>query len=255
MPENNNIVFVDNAIPLADADIVTAASRLGVEPALIAAVAEVESAGSGFLPDKRPKILFERHVFARRTDHRFSATHPDISGMSSGGYGAAGAHQYERLGEALALDRPAALESASWGRFQVMGFNAAACGYPDVERFVAAMCESEAEHLHAFIGYCQANDLVRHLATHDWRKFTAGYNGTGNVDAYAPKLETAYRRHAAAMSGSSPPQTSGMPNAISPIEKIKAIQLVLGTDQDGAFGRRSRAALNALLQAAGQPGI
>jgi lysozyme len=46
-----------------------------------------------------------------------------------------------------------------------------------------------------------------------------------------------------------------MPNAISPIEKIKAIQLVLGVEQDGDLGRKSRAALNAILRAAGQPGV
>lgn len=46
-----------------------------------------------------------------------------------------------------------------------------------------------------------------------------------------------------------------MPNVVSPFDKIKAIQLVLGVEQDGAFGRRSRTALTALLQAAGQPGI
>jgi lysozyme len=51
------------------------------------------------------------------------------------------------------------------------------------------------------------------------------------------------------------PDTDSMPNAVSPLEKIKAIQLVLGVDQDGAFGRRSRARLNDVLRAAGQPGI
>lgn len=51
------------------------------------------------------------------------------------------------------------------------------------------------------------------------------------------------------------PQVGTMPNAISPFDKIKAIQLVLGVKQDGAFGRISRAHLNELLRAAGQPGV
>jgi hypothetical protein len=248
MPE---LQFAGSAIPLSGDDIAAAAASLGVEPAVIAAVAEVESAGGGFLPDKRPKILYEAHVFGRLTGHRYDVTHPDISAPAwdRSLYGTPGAHQYDRLHKAIGLDRPAALQSASWGRFQILGQNYSVVGFPDVEHFVVAMCESEAEHLKAFIAYCQRNNLIRHLATHDWRAFTAGYNGKGQVDHYSGLLETAYRRHAAASSGSSPPIGT------APFDRIKRIQSELGVEADGAFGRRSRAALNALLQAAGQPGL
>lgn len=46
-----------------------------------------------------------------------------------------------------------------------------------------------------------------------------------------------------------------MPTALSPDQKIKAIQLVLGVKQDGQFGPISRGAFSKVLQAAGQPGI
>lgn len=248
MPE-----FVGAALLLSDADIEAAAAELGIEAAVIFAVDEVESRGKGFLPDKRPTILFERHVFSRRTGHRYDIGHPDISNPTPGVYGAPGAHQYARLAEAIRLDRKAALQSASWGRFQIMGFNAELCGWPDVEAFIASMCESEADHLKAFIGYCQANDLVRFLATHDWRSFAAGYNGKGNVDDYSQKLAVAYRRHAAALGGRSAPV--GVLGAISPRDTIKRIQEALGVVSDGAFGPRSRAALSAVLRAAGQPEV
>ncbi|NJM92326.1 MAG: N-acetylmuramidase family protein [Rhodospirillaceae bacterium] len=75
------------------------------------------------MPNRRPKILFERHIFHQRTNGKFDATHPDISHPKWGEYGKASA-QYDRLGRAMALDRQAALESASWGLPQVMGFNA-----------------------------------------------------------------------------------------------------------------------------------
>lgn len=242
--------FAGPALSLTDADIAAAAHELGIEPAVVHAVDEVESRGRGFLDDARPKILFERHVFSRRTAHRYDATHPGISHQIPGGYGAAGEHQYDRLHEAMALDRKAALQSASWGRYQVMGFNAELCGWPDVEAFVASMCKSEAQHLKAFIAYCRANDLVRFLATHDWRSFTRGYNGKGNVDDYSQKLAVAYNRHHAALSGVSPPLS-----AVSPRDTIKRLQIDLGVVSDGVFGKRSRAALNAILMAAGQPGI
>jgi len=61
----------------------------------------------------RAKILFERHKFSRATSGRFDETHPGISNPVQGGYGAGGAHQYDRLAEAILLDREAALEGAS----------------------------------------------------------------------------------------------------------------------------------------------
>lgn len=247
--------FAGAATPLADADIAAWADKLGVEPALIAAVAEVESAGAGFLPDKRPKILFEAHVFGRLTSHHYDASHPNISAPAwdRSLYGAQGAHQYDRLAQAVALDRAAALQSASWGKFQIMGMNYKVAGFPDIEAFVRAMSDSEAQHLRAFIGFCQANDLVRFLAAHDWRSFTRGYNGSGQVDAYAQKLAEAYRRHAAAASGVSPPIATT--SAVTPRDTIKRLQGDLGVVTDGVFGPRSRAALNAVLDAAGQQGI
>lgn len=236
------IEFAGPALRLTDADIADAAENLGVEAAVIRAVDEVESRGAGFLDDSRPTILFERHIFSRRTGHRYDILHRGISSPTPGGYGAAGAYQYKRLAEAIRLDRKAALQSASWGRYQVMGFNAELCGWPDVEAFVADMCKSEALHMQAFVGYCRANDLVRFLATHDWRSFAAGYNGRGNVDEYSQKLAVAYRRHAA-------------PKAVSPRDTIKRIQEALGVVNDGIFGPITRQALNDVLRAAGQPGI
>jgi len=123
------MTFVGVAHPLHADGLTAAASHAGVDPAILWSVVTVETSGCGFLPDRRPCILFERHIFRTRTGQRFDTAHPGISG-SPGGYGPAGAHQYERLEEAIACDRRAALESASWGLGQVMGFNAGPAGYP-----------------------------------------------------------------------------------------------------------------------------
>src|SRR5438552_3346830 len=66
-------------VKLTDADIVAAAKTLDCEVALIRAVNEVESSGSGFFASKRPKILFEAHVFSRLTKHKYDQDHPKIS--------------------------------------------------------------------------------------------------------------------------------------------------------------------------------
>ncbi len=74
------------------------AMRLDV--AEVWAVISVETTGCGFLIDRRPKILFERHVLSRLTGGRYDADDPDISASTAGGYGASGAHQYNRLAAA-----------------------------------------------------------------------------------------------------------------------------------------------------------
>ena len=141
--------FIGAALPLAAADVVAEAAALQCEPAAVWAVCDVESNGSGFLADKRPRILFEAHLFGRLTAHHWDAAHPNVSSAAWNRalYGAGGAHQYDRLAEAIGLDRKAALEAASWGLFQILGLNFAACGFASVEDYVAAMCESERRHL------------------------------------------------------------------------------------------------------------
>ncbi|MEO8628579.1 MAG: N-acetylmuramidase family protein [Betaproteobacteria bacterium] len=141
------------------------------------AVMAVETKGSGFLMDRRPQILFERHVFRARTGRRFDRTDPDLSNSVAGGYGATGANQYDRLLRAIALDRIAASESTSWGPGQVMGFNAVSTGFVDVETMVHAMSDSEDSQFGAMIAFIIETDIAYHLKQGDWRGFAAAYNG------------------------------------------------------------------------------
>lgn len=90
-------MFEGTGKPLSEAGLRQAADQIGVELAALWAVMTVETKGCGFLPDRRPQILFERHVFSKRTDGKFDATAPDLSNRTQGGYGASGAFQYGRL--------------------------------------------------------------------------------------------------------------------------------------------------------------
>jgi len=172
MPED----FHGSATPLTDADLETTAGSMGCERATIDAVCDVESSGSGFLRDGRPKILFEAHVFHHLTDGRWGRSHPGISSpqWNRALYGVGGAHQYERLAEAMELDEHAALQSASWGRFQIMGENYAMVGFRDVGAFVTAMCAGEREHLGAFQEFCDKRSLTSPLRNRDWVTFAPG---------------------------------------------------------------------------------
>ena len=174
-----------------------AATNIEAEVAAIKAVAEVESAGDGFFKDGRPKILFEAHIFGKLTNHKYTDSHPHISSKKwNKALYKGGIKEYDRLNEAIALDKIAALKSASWGKFQVMGFNAETCGWTDVEKFVDDMYKDEGEHLKSFLGFVKANKLVKHLQNKDWAAFARGYNGAGYAqNKYDIKMKEAYEKY------------------------------------------------------------
>jgi len=181
---------------LNEDDYREAAALLNCDVAAIKAVAEVESRGAGFLPDGRPKILFERHKFSKDTGGRYDATHPGISNRSPGGYGAGGTHQWDRFDEAAALDETAAIRSCSWGKFQLMGFNFTVCGFASVKDFHTAMLKSEGEHLKAFCNFIAGNNLAGALRNHQWAKVAEGYNGKDyKINQYDTKLAAAYQKY------------------------------------------------------------
>jgi hypothetical protein len=52
--------------------------RLNVGEPEIWAVLMVETRGCGFLADRRPQILFERHIFSKQTGGRFDSDRPAL---------------------------------------------------------------------------------------------------------------------------------------------------------------------------------
>jgi len=71
--------FVGTAFPLSQGGVNETLTSSGLGIAELWAVLSVETSGCGYLPDRRPKILFERHVFSRLTEHRYDAGDADIS--------------------------------------------------------------------------------------------------------------------------------------------------------------------------------
>jgi len=237
--------FTGKSLALSGSVLADAASGLSVEVAAIWAVLSVETYGTGFLPDRRPQILFERHVFSRLTGGQFDAAHPDISSRVPGGYGAPGAHQYDRLTEALALDQNAALKSASWGLAQIMGSNYRAAKYKSVLRMVKATIDSEDNQVKALCNFISDNNLVRFLAAHDWTSFARGYNGPNfAANRYDVQLRGFYAKYS----------VGAFPDLV-----VRAAQLYLtfkGFDPhgvDGILGNATRAALISFQTAQGLP--
>lgn len=182
---------------LTDGAISRAAQRLGCEVAAIRAVIDVESAGSGFLGDGRPKVLFEAHVFSRETGGQFDHTHPTLStrhwqrDLYKGG-----AAEYLRVYRAAQLNGEAAMRACSWGMFQIMGFNFAECGERSLHGFLLAMHNNEDAQLALFSGLIESKSLAASLRGRDWAKFARVYNGQSYArNQYDTKLAAAYARH------------------------------------------------------------
>lgn len=232
--------FAGPATPMTDEAVEQAAKSLGCPVAAVRAVIDVESRG-GFLSDGRPKILFERHYFCRLTGGKYNQGNPDISNPQWGGY-KGGAAEYDRLARAIKLDRDAALRSASWGAFQIMGDNYKACGFADADSFVKAMVAGEPEQLEAFVSFVKKSRLDDELARLDWAGFARGYNGPAyKTNKYDSKLAGAYSYHMA-----------GGPRAASPMpvlkmgdsgEEVKRLQAALKIVMDGDFGPATKAAV------------
>lgn len=176
-----------------------AAKTLGVDVATIRAVAEVESNGSGFLPDGRPRILFERHIFRRLTAGKWDSAFPNLSNAAPGGY-LGGEEEYDRLYRALQLDGEAATQSASWGATQIMGFNWRDCGEKSLWGFIHGMYHDMDAQLGLFVEFIKSKALGEKLRQKDWAGFARIYNGPDfRKNGYDTKLANAYKRHAGAV--------------------------------------------------------
>lgn len=174
------------------ADITIYAAKLGCTTKQLNAVAAVESAGGGFDKQGRPKILFERHIFHRLTDGKWSPA--PFSQSAGGGYSES---SWDKLGAACAKDPDAAFSSASWGRFQVMGMHWSKLGYASPYELAHSTVESEAAHfdlLARFILTFGLADELRALSRDPAGcvAFARAYNGSGyRQNKYDTKLAAA----------------------------------------------------------------
>lgn len=242
--------FKGNPAPLTDADFERAATRLRCPVAAVRAVAKVESLGGGYLPDARPKILFERHKFHEFTEGRFTSSHSHISWPKWGGYLGA-EREFDRLAEAIELNREAALKSASWGAFQIMGFNHKLVGHSGVEPFVRAMVAGSGHQLDAFVAFIKSQNLDDALRRLDWKSFAFGYNGPDYAkNRYDEKMARAYADFSQGGSHTDNPhpvlQLGDTGQAVSHLQELLGL-----LPSDGRFGPGTKAAAIAFQKKAG----
>lgn len=233
------------------------ATRLKAPLPHVLAIDEVESSGLAFwniggVP--KPAIRHEAHHFGACTRHIYDASHPTIATREWRPELAAKtwAGAWAQHDEAVALDRACADSSASWGRFQVMGFNWRGLHYGSIAEFVLSMSKEEGQ-IEAFARYIEADPVLqRALIAGNWRVVAARYNGTGAVDAYSAKLAAAAERHGA----QAQPQPARVLQIGDKGADVSALQEALlrhgqTVEVDGDFGPATAAAVKAFQAANG----
>lgn len=191
-------------------------------------VALTESSGGGFIPNIKeviPVILFERHIFWRRLvvhgidpltiiknsdrdilgttpyKHQYGANKDHIKNNPDVYY-VYGINEWDkRLNKAYDLCKGtpneekcqlAALESASYGQFQIMGFNYRICGYPNV-RYLYSDNFSEDGQYNCFFKFLKGNNLLNLIRTYNWLEFALKYNGpSAKQNKYDTMLQDNY---------------------------------------------------------------
>ncbi|WKN33295.1 N-acetylmuramidase domain-containing protein [Porifericola rhodea] len=240
IPQTSFVQIRDNlfAKVLSDEEIEKALIKLREEEQLhlsmpvVKAIIEVESTGRGHLADGRPKILFEGHKFwywlkqagkSEEEIEELAKDHPNIlyKKWTTQHY-RKGAKEYERLAEAKGLKiGHAAIYSASWGLFQILGENLAhnikgrirpekvSSGnnyyYKDAEDFEQKQEASEYYHFLDFLEFIKTKQtkgkaLIDYISEdrqgdYDWASFAYGYNGRGyKTNKYDTRLKAAYEK-------------------------------------------------------------
>lgn len=179
------------------------AENLSADPAAVYAVCKAECGDKPFFPADaktplgfaipgKPKILFEPHVWWTRLKlHGMDPAallreRPELEDILYAKWGAkpygSEKAQYDKLLRAIGVHPDSAVESVSYGAFQIMGYHWADLGWPSAQAFYEDMLSGGVErHADAFIKFCKFNNLIRHIkpGAVDFAKFARGYNGSG----------------------------------------------------------------------------
>lgn len=173
---------------------------LGVEVAILKAIHEVETSGSSYFKEGYPALLFEAHIFYRelkaegKNPDLLMSSHPGVISKSwnkklyKGGVG-----EVSRINEAFLISPKAALRSASYGAFQICGFN---CGKIGPYEFYRRMWTSETGQLRILSDFLVSTGIIKAVRDLDFKEIARRYNGPGYAaNGYHTKLEKAYQKY------------------------------------------------------------
>jgi len=204
---------------LDDDVLIPAAEKHGIQPALMRAVNRQEARMGAFGDDGKATIAIERHQFSRRTHGEFDKRYPSISNPKFRWPKRGEDHPYnwtqeQRWGSVVfmaSLNYEAAIQSVSWGAFQIMGFNYKICGFDNEAEFVEAMHVSGRKQFQIWLTFIKNFDCLEPLQNGDLLAFAIRYNTGrnwrdpnvyGNPGYDAKKYASSLATHFKTLSGS-----------------------------------------------------
>ena len=245
------------------------ARAMGVEPAALAAVVEVESGGRATARVNgrdEPLIRFEGHYFHRllRGGQRRRAVRAGLASPRAGAVRnpASQAARWAMLGRARQIDRAAANASVSWGIGQVMGANWRMLGYQSVEALVETARSGTPGQLALMVRFIRHHKLDGPLRNRDWHAFARTYNGPAYArHGYHTAMARAYARHVRAGINATETVTVVLQEDMRPAtwfdveghrpilarwargEAVRRVQRILRQPVDGLFGAATKGAV------------
>lgn len=153
-----------DATPITTAQVQMIADRLGATLKQVQAVAKVESNGGGWNAQGQPTALYERHYAWRRLRIKI----PFLSDPAPGGYTLDADRDglndsWEKLADMAMRNPVVAFESASFGKFQIMGAHWKTLGYAGPVEMVWTLRDNESAHYDMLARFIIHNGLLPHL--------------------------------------------------------------------------------------------
>ena len=215
----NRKILNDDQISEELDNIANGPKKIILKMPVIKSVVSVESSGRGHLSDGRAKILFEGHLFWKNLQ-REGKTEAEVEELAKSNphilykhwtreHYKGGFDEYDRLKKAKEINPKAAVYSASWGLFQILGQNLEdnikSRGYADYADFEKKQHENELYHFLDFLAFIMTKShkgkkLYEYIqgedeSVYDWAAFAYGYNGQGyKANKYDIKLAEAYAK-------------------------------------------------------------
>jgi hypothetical protein len=156
------------------------ATKAQIDPAVALAIFSVESK-QAYDPTTGLVIArFEPTVFLRRSGRLVTSDH---KGQLS---------EWQAIEAAYAINPKAAIESASYGLPQLMGFNCGVAGQPDARSLLLSFQKSARAQVAGFFGFVTANHLSDEARERRFVDFARRYNGIGKEQLYADKMARYY---------------------------------------------------------------
>ncbi len=170
-------------LPITPPELDRLAAEFDLDVKAIKSVLHVESSGYGFSAHTGKIIIrFEPHHFLQSA----KVTIPDLHAVQQ--------DEWTAFDSAFKIDPVKAMINTSWGIGQIMGWNAAACGYKSPGQMVDNFKISEFYQISGMLMFIKSNPgMFRALKELNWPAFAARYNGPAyKENDYDNKLKRAY---------------------------------------------------------------